>query len=87
MSDDTKYTAVERDEFPFVAKPKAIKRNTASEENFTLNIDLSQLNTEQRKELRARLQDFARGLGPELGMVLASEGDPHLSHGDSDGWI
>jgi hypothetical protein len=57
------------------------------EESFTMTFDLSRLDTTQRETLVKSLEGFARGLGPELGGFLAAEGDPHLSHRDTDGWF
>lgn len=57
------------------------------EESFTITFDLTSLDTKQRETMLRSLEQFARGLGPDLGRLVASEGDPHLSHRDTDGWF
>jgi hypothetical protein len=54
----------------------------------SVTFDVSKLDEAERKALGAKLRAFSGGLRPELGLTLAAaEGDPHLSHGDNDGWF
>jgi len=60
----------------------------ASVKSASIQLDLSNLSIEQRKQLQVKLKDLAKGIAPDarLGSLLAAESG-HVSHNDTDGWF